>query len=186
MTRLSMAVLACVLPLALWTSGTTPTPADAATVAASSNEAVVVDLSRSTLQVGPGEKLSFTSRIGNNGNISLRGYVAHLNILSTDEGVYVDPEDWSPKRTQYLDELGPGKSTTLTWNVQAVTSGPLIVFVSVTSPTSDTVTSSGPLDLTVRGQRVVSSGGVVPLVVWMPAGVLALLGASQLRRRRHR
>lgn len=180
MTRLSMAVLVCVLPLALLSVSTT-----SAGAAASSGD-VDIELSRTKVQAGPGQQLFFESRIRNRGNGPLRGYVAHLNILSTDEGVYVDPEDWSPRRTQYLEELGPGESTTLTWNVRAVTSGPLILYVSVTSPTSRTVTSSGPLNLTVRGQRVVNSAGVVPLVVLMPGAVLALLGASLLRRRRHR
>jgi len=32
----------------------------------------------------------------------------------------------------------------------------------------------------------VNAGGVLPLVLWMPAGVLALLGATSVRRRRHR
>lgn len=182
MTRLLRALLACALPLALLT--TAGTAASAAPSAQS--EDVVVELDRSQLRAGPGEKLSFESTITNNGNGTLEGYVAHLNILTTDESVYVDPEDWSPKRTQYLDPLGPGASTTLTWSVQAVTSGPLILYVSVTSPTTDNVTSSGPLNLTVQGQRVVNSGGVVPLVVWVPAGVLALLGANLLRRHRHR
>jgi hypothetical protein len=67
-----------------------------------------------------------------------------------------------------------------------VTSGPILLFVSVTSPTARTVTSSGPLNMTVGGQRVVNAGGVLPLVLWMPAGVLALLGATSVRRRRLR
>ena len=146
--------------------------------------AVVLDQRR--LEAGPGEKLSFRSKVTNTSGRSLRGYVAHLDILTTDESVYVDPEDWSPRRTQYLEELGPGESATLTWDVQAVTAGPLILFVSVTSPDSGTVTSSGPLNLTVRGQRVVTSGGVLAMVLWMPGGVLAVLGGLLLRRRRHR
>lgn len=182
MNRLLRALLACaLLPTLLATVGVCAPAGAAAPV-----DEIVVELSRSDLQAGPGEKFSFESRITNNGSEPLEDYVAHLNILTTDDGVYVDPEDWSPERTQYLDSLGPGESTTLTWSVQAVTSGPLILFVSVTSPTTDRVTSSGPMNLTVEGQRVVSSGGVVPLVVWVPTGVLALLGASLLRRWRHR
>jgi uncharacterized membrane protein len=178
------------VPLALSTLSTLSTLPELPTVAAelaSADEAgVVVKLDQRELHVSPGRKISFESTISNTGDAPLDGHVAHLNILTTDESVYVDPEDWSPKRTQYLDELAPGESTRLRWNVQAVTSGPLILFVSVTSPTADTVTSSSPLNLTVGGQRVVDAGGVGPLVMVMPAGVLVLLGAAVLRRRRHR
>jgi uncharacterized membrane protein len=147
---------------------------------------VTVTLDRDAVDAGPGEKVSFESTIENTGSEPLADLVAHMNILTTDPSVYVDPEDWSAERTQYLDELGPGESATLSWSVQAVTSGPLLLFVSVTSPTSDAVSSGGPIKFTVGGQRVVNAGGVLPLVVWMPAGVLALFGATLVRRRRHR
>jgi hypothetical protein len=182
MRWLSRALLVCALPLALLTSGVSA--AGSATPAA--GDGVVVKLDKSELLAGPGEKLTFESTVRNTGDRSLDGYVAHMNILTTDESVYVDPEDWSPRRTQYLDPLRPGASTSLSWSVQAVTSGPLILFVSVTSPDSETVTSSGPLNLTVQGQRVVNSQAVMPLVLWVPAVVLTLLGASLVRRRRHR
>ena len=147
---------------------------------------VVVALDRDDVAATPGQKISFGSTVRNTGDHPLHGYVAHLNILSTDKSVYVDPEDWSPRRTQYLDELPPGGPTKLRWDVRAVTTGPILLFVSVTSPTASTVSSSGPLNMTVGGRRLVNAGGVLPLVLWMPAGVLALLGATSARRRRHR
>lgn len=185
MRRLVTIVAGLALPLALSTF------APAAGVASPSPQSrsdsgVAVELDQHRLDVGPGAKVSFESTVRNTGNVPLDGYVAHLNILSTDPGVYVDPEDWSPERTQYLEQLTAGESTTLTWDVRAVTSGPLLLFVSVTSPVAGTVTSSAPLNLGVHGQRVVNAGRVLPMVLWMPAGVVALLGATALRRRRHR
>jgi hypothetical protein len=182
MRVLARIVVAC-LPLALLTTyGADAAGRESAVVAGQ----VVVELDQHDLAAGPGEKITFESTIRNTGDATLQGYVAHLNILSTDESVYVDPEDWSPRRTQYLEALPAGGSTTLSWDVRAVTSGPLILFVSVTSPTAREVSSSGPLNLTVGGRRVVNAGGVLPLVLWMPAGVLVLLGATSVRRRRHR
>jgi hypothetical protein len=175
--------LACALPLALLTTYDAGAAGTESGVVAGG---VVVELDQHDLAASPGQKITFASAVSNTGDRPLDGYVAHLNILSTDKSVYVDPEDWSPRRTQYLDELAPGGSTTLSWDVRAVTSGPLLLFVSVTSPTARTVTSSGPLNMTVSGQRVVRAGGIVPLVLWIPLGVLALLGATYVRRWRHR
>lgn len=162
------------------------TGAPAAVPGAEDASAVTVVLDKSEVTAGPGERLSFTSTVTNTGGQELSGLIAHLNILTTDPDVYVDPEDWSPRRTQYLDNLPPGELTRLTWNVQAVTSGPLVLFVSVTGGGTDRVESSRPLRLTVQGQRVVDSARVLPIVMWTPAGLLVLLGATGLRRRRHR
>lgn len=188
MRRLARIVVACTVPFAIFAIlASHGVPAAGAGQASAHDDAgVVVELDQGALHVPPGKKIAFESTIRNTGDTPLDGYVAHLDLLTTDESVYVDPEDWSPKRTQYLDELAPGESTRLRWDVQAVTSGPLILFVSVTSPAADTVTSSAPLNLTVGGQRVVDAAEVGPLVMLMPAGVLLLLVATALRRRRHR
>ena len=36
--------------------------------------------------------------------------IAHLDVVSRDPGVYVDPEDWSSERTRYLPPVGGGAS----------------------------------------------------------------------------
>lgn len=145
-----------------------------------------VTLDTEQLVAGPGERIHFSSTIRNDEGGELAGLVAHLNILTTDPDVYVDPEDWSPQRTQYLGELGAGEQSVLEWDVRAVTSGPLILYVAVTDPESGTVTASGPLHMEVRGQREVNSQNVLPLVAGVPAGVLVLLGLTGARRRRQR
>ena len=182
MRALARIGVACAVPLALLTTYHAEAAQGSAVVAGR----VVVALDQHDLAASPGEKITFRSTIRNTGDRPLDGYVAHLNVLSTDKSVYVDPEDWSPKRTQFLDPIPPGGSTTLSWDVRAVTSGPILLFVSVTSPTARQVTSSGPLDMTVGGQRIVHAGAVMPLVLWVPAGVLVLLGATSARKRRHR
>ena len=183
MRALARIGVACALPLALLT---TYDAAAAGTESAIIAGQVVVELDQREVTASPGQKVTFESTVRNTGDRPLADYVAHLNILSTDKSVYVDPEDWSPKRTQFLDPIPPGGSTTLSWNVRAVTSGPILLFVSVTSPTARGVTSSGPLNMTVGGQRIVHAGAVMPLVLWVPAGVLVLLGATSARKRRHR
>jgi hypothetical protein len=145
-----------------------------------------VRLDRASIDAGPGQKIRFVSTVRNTGSRPLSGLVAHLDILTTDPNVYVDPEDWSALRTQYLDRLAPGGSARVEWAVRAVTSGPLVLYVSVTRVGTHQIAVSGPLRMTVHGQRVVNAQQVMPLVAWTPATVLALLGLTMLRRRRHR
>lgn len=147
---------------------------------------VTVELDKERADLGPGERLEFTSRLTNDGGRDLTDLVAHVSILSSDPGVYVDPEDWSPRRTQYVESLEAGATTELSWDVQAVTAGPMVLYVSVTDAQLDTVGSSRPLGMTVGGQRVVDAANVLPLVLWPPAVVLAVLAATLARRRRHR
>lgn len=147
---------------------------------------ITVELDKSLITAGPGEKIIFKSTVLNTGDEPISGLIAHVNILSSDPDVYVDPEDWSPRRTQFLEELSPGDDAVLTWDVQAVTAGPLVLYVAVTQPESNAMAVSGPLLMTVGGRRVVDSGGVFPLVVGMPAAVLTLIGLAGVRSRRRR
>jgi hypothetical protein len=152
--------------------------------AADSPLSVVLD--ETALEVGPGQRIEFTSTVRNTGEQPVTDLVAHVAILTSDADVYVDPEDWSPRRTQYVDRLAGGEETTLSWNVQAVTAGPIILYVDVTDPASDTVAVSGPLYMTVTGRREVNSEDAFPLVAGVPAAVLLLLGLTGVRRRLRR
>jgi len=144
---------------------------------------LAVALDQTEVEVGPGAKVRFTSTVRNTGDQPLADLVAHMAILTSDPDVYVDPEDWSPRRTQYIDLLAAGEDTILSWNVQAVTAGPLILYVAVTDPGSGTVTASAPLYMAVTGRREVNSKDALPLVAGVPAVVLLLLGLTGVRRR---
>lgn len=174
---LPLLALGLLVPVAL-------SPAPATGAQQESAATVSVTLDRSSAVAGPGERVRFTSTVRNEGGRALTGLIAHLNILSSDADVYVDPEDWSPRRTQYLDELGAGAEQVLEWDVRAVTSGPLVLYVAVSGPDTPIVTASGPLRMQVQGRRVVNSQNVLPLVAGVPAGVLALVGVAAIRRRR--
>lgn len=147
---------------------------------------VSVVLDRTDAQVGPGQKIRFESEVRNAGGQPLTGLVVHLAILSSEPDMYVDPEDWSPRRTQYVDRLEPGHTATLGWKVQAVTAGPLILYVTVTDPRSNTIAVSRPFYVTVSGRREVNAQNVLPLVTGVPAGVLVLLSLTGVRRRLRR
>ena len=147
---------------------------------------VIVELSQHALTVGPGAKVQFESTVANESGRPLSGLVAHLSILSSDAGVYVDPEDWSPRRTQYIDELRAGGDATLAWEVRAVTAGPMILYVGVSDPDTHAVATSPTLEMTVSGQRKVQATNALPLIVGVPAFVVVLLGLVGLRARRLR
>lgn len=146
--------------------------------------AITVELNRDAANAGPGEIVRFESTVRNAGDQAFSGLVAHLSILTSDPDVYVDPEDWSSRRTQFIDDLAAGEETQLRWEVRAVTAGPLLLYVGVSQPATDEVAASGLLRMTVGGQREVNAANVLPLVLGMPAVVLVLLGLVGIRRRR--
>ena len=142
-----------------------------------------VRLDRTSVSTRIGKKFHFTSTVRNLGPQPVPDVVAHLNIVSLDPSVYVDPEDWSSHRTRYLGTLGAGEVRRTEWVVQAVNSGHFVVYVAVVDRNGHgSVTASNPLATTVAQKRRLNSSGVVPLALGIPA--LLALGLVLLRRRR--
>ena len=145
---------------------------------------VSVRLHPTTVSTRVGQRFSLTSTVQNHSDQPASGLVAHLNVLGLDPEVYVDPEDWSSQRTIYLDPLPARATRRLAWAVQAVNSGRLVIYVTVTARQgTDAVTASNALRLAVAPQRTVAAGGILPLVVAMPTAVLFLTGFAAYRRR---
>jgi LPXTG-motif cell wall-anchored protein len=154
-----------------------------AAVLAPSAGAVTVRLDRTSVSTRIGEKFHFSSTLHNLESRPVTDVVAHLNIVSLDPSVYVDPEDWSSHRTRYLGTLAAGESRRTDWTVQAVNSGHFVVYVvAVNRNGAGTVTASNALRTTVAQRRRLNSGGVVPLALGVPA--LLAVGLVLLRRRR--
>jgi len=154
--------------------------------AASAAGPVAVALDRATVSTQIGRRFTFTSTIRNESDRPVSGLVAHLNVLSFDPGVYVDPEDWSSHRTRYLATLPAHGSIRVSWSVQAVNSGHFVVYVAVVERSgSEAVAPSGTLRATVARRQTLNSGGVLPLALAVPGAILLLFGVN-LRRRRAR
>jgi hypothetical protein len=148
---------------------------------------ISVELDRTELSTSIGQRFGFTSTIRSNSDEPMEGVVAHLNVLGLDPDIYVDPEDWSSDRTQFLDPLPAHESARLTWEVQAVSPGDLAIYVTVTRQEgADDVTASKALRVSVAQARKLNAAAAAPLVIGMPAGVLVLLVLATLRRRRRR
>jgi hypothetical protein len=113
-----------------------------------------------------------------------------MNIINLDkQGDVVDPEDWSPQRTQYLENLAPGESATLSWIINTILDGDYMVYMvvipepSATEATSLPVASPG-IHLTVTPFTRLNPGGVLPYAIGGP--ILLGLGIYLVYRLRRR
>lgn len=99
---------------------------------------------------------------------------------------YVDPEDWSSRRTRYLRPIPPGGSATLSWPMNAVNAGTIGLYVAVLPRSGVPVrpTTSPALRLHVEDRRTLNAGGILPLALGLPAALgLLALGVRASRRR---
>jgi hypothetical protein len=148
---------------------------------------VSVQLDKTQAGIGLGQNLKFTSTVRNPGEQEVSGAIAHLNVLAVDPGVYVDPEDWSGERTQYLDPLGGGESDPLEWEMQGVNSGRFIVYVVVTfAQAANHVVTSKTLRLDVAPERTLEASGLLPIAAGVPGAIVLLMGLVMVRRGRRR
>jgi hypothetical protein len=101
-----------------------------------------------------------------------------MNIINlSKEGDVVDPEDWSPERTQYLESVAPGESVTLSWEINAVLDGNYMVYiVAVPEPenadTSTQTVASRGLHLSVKKFTTLNPSGVLPYAIGVPMVVV--------------
>jgi thiamine pyrophosphate-dependent acetolactate synthase large subunit-like protein len=144
--------------------------------------AAEVSMSATHVATRIGEDFRFTSTIANPSSAPLSGLIAHVDVVSRDPDVYVDPEDWSSERTRYLPPIAAGSAIEIPWKVKAVNAGRFDVYVVVLGAGRP---DAGPaLDVRVAQRTTIDSGGVLPLAIGVPALLaVALLG---VRRRRPR
>lgn len=155
-------------------------------VAAPAQAAVSVMNDRTAITTKLGHKFTFRSRIENRGATAAGDLVAHLNVVDLTGHTYVDPEDWSSRRTRYLAAIPPGGSTTVTWPMNAVNSGTIGLYVAVLPRTGTPVrpVTSPTLRLRIRDRRTLNSGGILPLALGIPGAIgLLALGVRSSRRR---
>ncbi|MFZ4662526.1 MAG: ABC transporter permease [Caldilineaceae bacterium] len=136
------------------------------------------------------DSIYFDTVVANNGTEPSAPIIVAMNIINLDkEGDVVDPEDWSPQRTQYIDELPPGESVALSWRVNAILDGDYIVYmVAMPEPagpeaTSQAVASQG-IHLTVAAYTQLNPAGVLPYAVAGPIILSLALAAVTQRRNR--
>lgn len=148
---------------------------------------VSVSVERTAIRARLGSGFVLRSTIRNRGAAPLAGLIAHLNVLSLDGGMYVDPEDWSSNRTRYLPSIPAGRSIRIAWKLSAVNAGRLGAYVAVLAGGAPLAPTAGPtVRVDVASRRTLDSGGILPLALGVPALLAALALAVRVARRRGR
>jgi len=140
--------------------------------------------------VKTGDKVEFSTTVTNGGTPASPPLIVAMNIINLDaQGDVVDPEDWSPQRTQYLESLGTGESASLSWIINTILDGNYMVYMVVipepgaAEATSLPVASSG-IHLTVTPYTRLNPLGVLPYAIGGP--LVLLLGIFVVYRLRRR
>jgi ABC-type transport system involved in multi-copper enzyme maturation permease subunit len=174
-------VIACLFALL----GATPTHAQEM----ASQPPVGVSITMTDTTVRAGGTILFKTTVKNDHADASRPLIMAMNIINLNaKGEIVDPEDWSPQRTQYIEPLAAGQSTALDWRVNAILDGDYMIYmVAIPAPggpdaTSQPVASSG-IHLTVTPYTKLNPSGVLPYVVGGPV-VLGMLILMAYRHRR--
>jgi hypothetical protein len=148
-------------------------------------------ISRDHMVGRAGDSVEFKTVLTNTGTKPTAPLIVAMNIINLSKsGDVVDPEDWSPERTQYVDGLDSGKSVTLSWTVDAVLDGNYMVYlVGVPQPagpgaSSRVVTSPG-LHLTIGAFSNLNPSGVLPYTLGVPLAVLVVIVLMLMLRRRN-
>ena len=149
-----------------------------------------ISISMDSKTLKTGDSINFDTVVTNAGTEKSPPVIVAMNIINLSKtGDVVDPEDWSPERTQYVGSLPPGKSSTLSWQVNAVLDGNYMVYIVVipepeSEGTSTQAVASRGLHLSVTKFTSLNPGGVLPYAIGVPVVVvLAIFLVFRLRNR---
>ncbi len=137
-----------------------------------------------------GDEFDFKTLVKNTDPHNQSGpLVVAMNIINLGSGQPVDPEDWSPERTQAISSLEPGQTSGLTWTIESILKGDYLIYMVVSpKPVGSTSTSqpvaSSAIHLTVKPHTRLNPGGILPLAIGTPVALTAVwLGLRVMRRR---
>jgi len=155
--------------------------------------AVTLEISKNSAELTAGDWLEFNTVLRNNGSTATPELVAHLNIAALNKGRYVDPEDWSLERTQYVPPIQPHESLKLKWKVHALIEGNFATFVTIVSANkspnklldkSFSAMVTTPLIIQVAPDNILPMNEVIPVVALVPIFPLILLIFTTISSRR--
>ena len=163
----------------------TPVTASAQTSTTDGNVSVTID--QDSASIVAGDWITFHTVISNTGNSATPPLVANFNVASIHPGPHVDPEDWSPLRTQYIDTIQPGGSVELAWEVHTLFEGDFAIYVTIVSQEKSFVPVGSPtLHIHAGPDNVLPLNEVIPVAVIVPLFPLALLLFTSRSKRSQR
>jgi ABC-2 type transport system permease protein len=152
-------------------------------------EDLSITVDTETKHMKTGDTIEFKTVVTNNGAEASMPLIVAMNVINLDAtGDVVDPEDWSPQRTQYIDSLAPGESIELGWIINTILEGDFMVYMVLlpepdsADTTSHPVASSG-IHLTVDPFTRLNPGGVLPFAIGGPILLLVITYFVYRRRR---
>ncbi|HSB01573.1 MAG TPA: ABC transporter permease subunit [Anaerolineales bacterium] len=158
-------------------------------VAFQEEPALTIAIDTEWKHVKTGDSVEFSTTVTNTSSEASPPLIVAMNVINLDAtGDVVDPEDWSPQRTQYMASLGPGDSARQNWIINTILEGDYMVYmVLIPGPgsaeaTTHPVTSSG-IHLTVDPFTRLNPGGVLPFAIGGPIVLLAITYLVYRRRR---
>jgi ABC-type transport system involved in multi-copper enzyme maturation permease subunit len=157
-------------------------------VVTSASVNVSIDLDAKMVRAGT--PVLYKTVLTNTGATATPSLIVAMNIINLNaKGEIVDPEDWSPQRTQYTEPIAAGQSVTLDWRVNAILDGNYLVYMVVLPPPSSQEATTRPIaspaiHLTVTPYTRLNPGGVLPYAVGGPVvlGIVILFVYRQRRK----
>jgi len=163
---------------------------DSATKQRNPAESLQISIDRRYEVTKTGDEFDFKTQVKNIDPHKQSGpLVVAMNIINLGSGQPVDPEDWSPERTQAIDSLKPGQASELIWTIESILKGDYLIYMVVTpKPVGSTSTSqpvaSSAIHLTVKPHTRLNPGGILPLAIGTPTALTVVwLGLRGMRRR---
>lgn len=152
-------------------------------------EGYTISINNDYQQVKVGERIEVGTAITNNTSQASPPLIVAMNVINLDDaGAVVDPEDWSPERTQYIASLGSGQAATLDWIINPIMEGNFMVYMVLIPETAAVETTSHPvaspgIHLTVFPFPGLKSTNILPIVIAEPIILLAITYFVYRRRR---
>jgi hypothetical protein len=149
---------------------------------------ITIDMEYTVVKTG--DKVEYNTVVTNTGTEASPPLIVAMNVINLDaKGEVVDPEDWSPQRTQYIESLTSGQSANQHWIINTILDGNYMVYMVLVPAPSGTEATSRPIatsgiHLTVTPYTRLNPGGVLPYAIGGP--VILLLATVVLYRLRRR